>query len=375
MEAHVPLGRILGVKIGLHFSWILIAFLIVFSLSARFRTVHPDWGAGTIWVLSMATAGLFFASIVAHELSHAMVAKARGLPVHSITLFALGGVARIEKESANAETEFWMGIVGPISSACIGVLCLGAASALGWPFLAEPETPLLAMLVWLGYINLVLAAFNMLPGFPMDGGRVLRAAVWHVTGDEDRATRVATTSGQVVAVGFILLGIISFFQGAGLGGLWIAFIGWFLLGAARASAAQQDLSENLRGVRVSDVMSRDCPIVDGRSNLETFVEEVLRTGNRCFLIVEHDKVTGLITPHEVKAVDKSKWPYKTVFEVMRPLDELRTVTPDAPASEALEIIGREGVNQLPVVSDARLEGVVSRERIVQYLVTRAELSM
>jgi len=375
METHVPLGRVLGVKIGFHFSWILIAFLIVFSLSARFRMTNPDWGAGTIWVLSIATAALFFASIVAHELSHAMVAKARGLPVHSITLFALGGVARIEKESADAKTEFWMGIVGPISSAFIGVLCLAAASALGWPFMADPETPLLAMLVWLGYINVVLAVFNMLPGFPMDGGRVLRAAVWHATGDEHRATRVATTSGQAVAFGFIMLGIIGFFQGAGLGGLWLAFIGWFLLGAARASAAQLEVSESLRGVRVSDVMSRDCPIVDGRSNLETFVEDVLRTGSRCFLIVENGRVTGLITPHEVKSVEKSQWPYKTVYEVMKPLDQLRTVTPDTPASEALEIIGRQDVNQLPVVSDGRLEGIVSRERILRYLVTRAELNM
>jgi Zn-dependent protease len=375
METHVSLGRILGVKIGLHFSWILIAFLVVFSLSARFRMTNPDWGAGTIWLLAIATAALFFASIVAHELSHAMVAKARGLPVHSITLFALGGVARIEKESADAKTEFWMGIVGPISSALIGVLCLAAASALGWPFMAEPETPLLAMLVWLGYINVVLAVFNMLPGFPMDGGRVLRAAVWHATGDEHRATRVATTSGQAVAFGFIVLGIVGFFQGAGLGGLWLAFIGWFLLGAARASAAQLEVSESLRGVRVSDVMSRDCPIVDGRSNLETFVEDVLRTGSRCFLIVENGRVTGLITPHEVKSVEKSQWPYKTVFEVMKPLDQLRTVRPDTPASEALETIGRQDVNQLPVVSDGRLEGIVSRERIVRYLVTRAELNM
>lgn len=375
METHVSLGRILGVKIGLHFSWILIAFLIVFSLSARFRITNPDWGAGTIWLLAIATAALFFASIVAHELSHAIVAKRRGLPVHSITLFALGGVARIEKESADAKTEFWMGIVGPISSAAIGISCLAVAFALGWPFLAEPETPVLAMLVWLGYINVALAVFNMLPGFPMDGGRVLRAVVWHATGDEARATRIATATGQAMAVGFIILGVISFFQGTGLGGLWLAFIGWFLLGAARASAAQLEVSESLRGVRVSDVMSRDCPIVDGRSNLATFAEEVLRTGNRCFLILENGKVTGLVTPHEVKAVERSQWPYKTVFEVMKPLDQLRTVTPDTPASEALETIGRQNVNQLPVVSDARLEGIVSRDRIVRYLVTRAELNM
>ncbi|MGH9335638.1 MAG: M50 family metallopeptidase, partial [Vicinamibacteria bacterium] len=153
MEGQIQLGRILGVKIGLHYSWFLIALLIVFSLGARFRLTNPDWGAGTIWSLAVVTALLFFASIIAHELSHAMVARMRGLPVRSITLFALGGVAQIEKESADAKTEFWMGIVGPIASALIGLLCLGAASLLGWPFWTEPGTPLLAMLVWLGYIN------------------------------------------------------------------------------------------------------------------------------------------------------------------------------------------------------------------------------
>src|SRR5262245_29497998 len=160
MESSIKLGRVLGVPIGLHYTWIIIALLIAFSLAVRFQESHPDWGSGTAWATAIITTALFFASIVVHELSHAMVAKKRGLPVHSITLFALGGVARIEKEAADAKTEFWMGIVGPITSAVVGFICLGLARTLGWAMLAEPGTPLMAMLVWLGYINIVIAIFN-----------------------------------------------------------------------------------------------------------------------------------------------------------------------------------------------------------------------
>ena len=376
METHIKLGRIFGVKIGLHYTWLIIAVLIAFSLATRFQDMHPDWGPGVAWVTAIITAALFFAAIIAHELSHTMVAKWRGLPVRAITLFALGGVAQIEKEAADAKTEFWMGIVGPITSAVLGFICLGLAWTLGWTMLAEPGTPVMAMLVWLGYINIGLAIFNMIPGFPLDGGRVLRAVIWWITGDGTRATRIAALVGQVIAFGFIILGLISFFRGAGFNGLWIAFIGWFLLLAARASYTQLEMSERLRGVRVSDVMTRDCQLVDGRSDLQTFVDkQLLHTGRRCFLTVENGAVEGLITPNEVKAVERARWPHTTVADVMIPIDRLRTVRPDTPVTEALEIIGRADVNQLPVMSNGRLEGVISRDQILQYLVTRAELDM
>jgi len=374
MESHINLGRIFGVKIGLHYTWIIIALLIAFSLAARFQEMHPDWGSSVAWATAIITGALFFASIIAHELSHALVAKRRGLPVRSITLFAFGGVAQIEADAADAKTEFWMAIAGPVMSAVLGFICLGLAWVLGWAMPAEPGTPLMAMLVWLGYINITLAIFNMIPGFPMDGGRVLRAVVWWITGNRVRATRIATIMGQFIAFGFIFIGLFSFFRGAGFGGLWIAFIGWFLLQAARSSYAQLEMSERLRGVRVSDVMARDCPVVDGRSNLQTFVDDyLLRTGRRCFLIVENGAVAGLITPQEVKAVERARWPLTTVYDVMIPIDRLRTVKPDTPVTEALELIGRADVNQLPVMSNGRLEGIISRNRVLQFLVTRAEL--
>jgi Zn-dependent protease/predicted transcriptional regulator len=381
MEAQIKLGRVFGVQIGLHYSWLIIAFLITLSLASRFQVTNPQWGGGVIWATAIITGVLFFAAIIAHELAHAAVAKARGLPVRSITLFALGGVAQIEKEAGDAKTEFWMGIAGPITSALIGFLLLGIASALGWTLevgtlVPTAETPLIAMLVWLGYINISLAIFNMIPGFPLDGGRVLRAILWWVTGDAARATRAAARTGQLIAFGLIALGILQFFGGAGFGGLWIAFIGWFLLDAARASYAQVEITESLRGLRVRDVMETDCSVVEGRDSLQTFVDDhLLRTGRRCFLVADAGRVVGLLTPHEIKSIERARWPATTVESVMRPLEKLRTIEPHASVVEALEAMGRENVNQLPVVSEGRLEGMISRGQVLQLLQTRADLNL
>ena len=380
MEANIKLGRIFGIEIGLHYSWFLIALLVVFSLGGHFQMMNPEWSAGAAWATALVTGLLFFAAIVVHELSHAAVAKMRGLPVRSITLFALGGVANIEREAADAKTEFWMGIVGPITSAVIGFICLALASALGWSPSTEgmmtAATPPLAMLVWLGYINIMLAVFNMIPGFPLDGGRVLRAIVWWTTGDADRSTRIAARTGQFVAIFFIVWGIFNFFSGGGFGGLWFAFIGWFLLNAAQASYAQVEIIQSLKGKTVGDVMTEDCPTVDGNTNLQTFADEfLLKTGRRCFIVAEQGRIAGLVTPHEVKEIERSKWAFTTLFDVMLPLDRLRTVEPEMPVAEALELMGREDVNQLPVVREGRLEGIISRGHILQLLQTRAELNM
>lgn len=374
MKAQIKLGRIFGVEIGLHYSWFIIALLITLSLAEQFRLHNADWGNSLRWAVALFTALLFFAAIIAHELSHALVAKSQGLPVRSITLFALGGVAQIEKEAADARTEFWMGIVGPITSLVIGVICLGATLAMGWQPPDFPERPLPAMLMWLGYINIMLAIFNMIPGFPLDGGRVLRALVWWITGDAKRATTIAAQVGQFIAFGFIVLGVFRFFGGAGFGGLWIAFIGWFLLTASRESQAQVAITEGLKGVRVADVMSRDYPTVDGYSNLQTFVEEhLVRTGRRCFVVTVNGHPEGMITPNEISEVQRARWPYTTVADVMRPLDQVRTVTPDTPVAEALELMAREDLNQLPVAINGQLAGIISRAHVLQLLQTRAEL--
>ncbi len=375
MRSSIRLGRLFGIEVGLHYSWFLIALLITLSLTNEFRTTHSDWSDAIVWATSLMTALLFFAALLAHEMSHALVARSRGLATKAITLFALGGVAQIEKEPEDAKTEFWVGIAGPISSALIGVVCLGLAWAAGWRAGATPETPVLAMLVWLGFINLMLAGFNMIPGFPLDGGRILRALIWWRNRDSVRSTMLAARVGQAVALIFIALGIFRFFAGAGFGGLWIAFIGWFLLQAAGASYSSVSLASTLKNVHVSDVMDRTCTVVDGNLNVQQFVEEhLLRSGRRCFVVEQQGQVAGLITPHEIKELDRQRWPYTTLYDIMRPLDQVHTVTPATPVMEALETMGRDDVNQLPVVTGNHLEGIVTRANVLQFLQTHAELS-
>ena len=370
MRSQIKLGRIFGIEVGLHYSWFLIALLIVVSLSSQFHASNPDWGDALILAVSITTAILFFVSLLLHELAHSLVATSNRLPVREITLFALGGVSQIEKNPTSAKIEFWMAFVGPLTSAVIGAICLTVAAVIG----GASSRPAMAMLSWLGYINLGLAVFNLIPGYPLDGGRVFRAIVWWKTGDADYSTKTAAKVGQAVAFVFIAIGILRFFGGAGIGGLWIAFIGWFLLQASRESYVRVDLAHALQGVRVADVMTRDCPTVESWLNVQNLVEqEILRTGQRCFIVMEQGAVVGLVTPQEVMPLDRAKWPFTTVSDIMRPLDDLRSVTPDAPLTAAIEAMGRSDLNQLPVLSDGHLAGVLSRAHVLSYLQTRAEL--
>lgn len=374
MNAQIKLFRIFGIEIGLHYSWLLIALLVVLSLTGQFAAANPNWSIAIVWGLSVLTALLFFASIVVHELSHAAVAKARGLPVRSITLFALGGVAQIEKEASDAKTEFWMAIAGPITSLLIGFVCLGIATAIGWTPTGKHPSPLTAMLGWLGVINIALAVFNMIPGFPLDGGRVLRAIVWWIAGDASRATRIASLVGQFIGFAFIILGLVRFFSGAGFGGLWLSFIGWFLLDAARSTYTQSETGERLRGVHVRDVMTRDFPVVEASISLQTFVDDyLLRSGRRFFMVEEDGRLLGLVTSHELKDVDRQKWSQLAVRDVMIPLTKLHAVKPSTSLTDVLEIMSREDVNQLPVMSNDHLDGIVSRWHILRLLQTRIEL--
>src|SRR6185503_3962740 len=222
--------------------------------------------------------------------------------------------------------------------------------------------------------NLGLGLFNMPPGFPLDGGRVLRAIVWWLTGSMERATRIAARVGQVIAVIFIAFGIYQFFRGAGLSGLWIAFIGWFLLQAAGAQYQELELKHALVGVRTGDLMSRDCAQVPGPTSVQDFVDEfLLRSGRRCFFVPVQGSIAGLITPHEVRALERSLWPLTPIQQIMKPLDKLRVVAPETAAMEALEMMAREDLNQLPVVSGHHVKGLLSRSNILEALRSRREL--
>jgi Zn-dependent protease/predicted transcriptional regulator len=376
LHASIKLGKISGIEIGLHYSWFIIAALIVFSLGEHFHQVNPHWSMWLVWITALITAVLFFVTLLLHELAHSLVAQKRGLRVKAITLFALGGVSQTEEDAADPKTEFLVAIAGPITSLVIGFLCLGIAMALGWQRSAEPSTAVAALLVWLGYINIALALFNMIPGFPLDGGRVLRSIIWGITKNADRSTRIAARIGQVVALLFILDGIWQFFHGGGFGGLWIAFIGWFLMDAAKASYSEVETESALRDLRVAEVMSSDCVIVNHGISLQEFVDTyLLTTGQRCFAVEDHDRLIGLITLRDVSQVPRNRWEQVTVGEVMRPLKQLQTVSPDAPVLDALKIMVRNDINQLPVVARESLQGIITRSQIMQVLQIRNNLRL
>jgi len=372
MRAQIKLGSIGGIAIGLHYTWFVIAVLIALSLAARFRSVNQGWSSALIWSTAVITAVLFFVTLLLHELAHSMVAKSYGLRVRSITLFALGGVSQIESEAPNARSEFWIAIVGPITSAVIGGLLLLLARAFGWHSGIHATTPLLAVLLWLGYINFGLAVFNMIPGYPLDGGRVLRSLLWWISGNQQRATRWTTQIGQGVAFLLILFGLLQFFLGAGFAGLWLAFIGWFLLDAARASYIQLGVMSELRDHSVADLMERNCPSVEGYLSLRDFVDEyLLHSQSRCFLVVHDSRPVGLVTPDEIAAVPRDTWAQNSLQSVMRRLDQLPAVPPEMQAIEALELMGRENLTVLAVVSNGNLLGIFSQTQVMRFLEIRS----
>jgi Zn-dependent protease/CBS domain-containing protein len=376
MRSTIKLGKISGIEIGLHYSWFLIAALIVFSLGEYFHRVNPYWSEWEVWITALVTAILFFFTLLLHELAHSLVAQKRGLKVRAITLFALGGISQTQDDATDAKTEFWIAIAGPIASLFIGFACLALATAFGWHRSADPHTMPSAVLVWLGYINIGLALFNMIPGFPLDGGRVLRSIIWGITKNADRSTRIAARVGQIVALLFIVDGIWQFFHGGGFGGLWIAFIGWFLMDAAKASYAEVETAAALRDVPVCEVMSTECSIVNCGTTLQDFVDGyVLITGQGCFAVEDQDRLIGLITLRDVSKVPRDRWQQVTVGEAMRPLKQLQTVSPDTPVLDALKIMVRNDINQLPVVAHGSLQGIVSRSQLRQLLQVRAALRL
>jgi Zn-dependent protease len=367
LRSQIKLGRISGIEIGLHYSWLIIALLISFSLAGHFHSVRPDWSAGITWIAAILTSIFFFITLLLHELAHSIVAKSRGLRVRAITLFALGGVSQIESEAPNARSEFWIAIVGPLTSLIIGGVLLGLARLSGAGTIA-PSSPVDAVLLWLGYINLALAGFNMIPGYPLDGGRVLRAILWWITHNADRATRLASQVGQVVAFLFILYGVFRFFVGANIGGLWIAFIGWFLLDAARSSYMQVSVAAGLRDRHVADIMERDCPAVPGYLSVRDFVDvHLLHNNSACFLVMQNNEPAGLVTANEAKKVGRDQWEQTSVQSIMRPLKSLPAVTPDMPVLKAMEVMTRENVNELAVVSNGHFEGIFSRLQVLRFL--------
>lgn len=365
------IGRILGIPIYLHASWVIIFFLITFSLALQFTQLHPQWSNLQHWTLGILTSLLFFGSVVFHELAHSVVAQHYKIRVVSITLFIFGGLARISRDPSKAIQEFNIALAGPFAS---GLLAVGFyALTLLFPYSQMTG----ALATWLWQTNAALALFNLLPGFPLDGGRIFRALVWGATNNFTKATRVAATSGKLVAYGMILTGAYGIFNGK-VQLLWLAFIGWFLLNAAQESITQVTIREALAGLNAADVMSSEIPSVDGHITLEEYGTEVLRTGRRCHLVLTDDRLVGMMNVHMLNDVPREEWAHNSVQAAMIPREKILWTSPEESLLHLLERLLSADINQMPVVSGAgdgapQVVGMVTRDSILRVMQTRSEL--
>ena len=372
MPGSFRIGKIAGIDIDIHVSWIIILVLLTWSLATGwFPQLYPGWSTATYWVVSLIASLLLFVSVLLHELAHSLVARRRGLPVKNITLFVFGGVSNIEQEPTSAGIEFQMAVVGPLTSLLIGVVCF----LLQLP-LRGSNSPLQGILSYLAVTNLLLGVFNLIPGLPLDGGRVLRSIVWKLSGSMRRATRVAAISGQIIGYVFILLGIWLFFTSNILDGIWFGFIGWFLLNAAQSANAQGALESVLRGVTVGEVMNPTPVTVPADISLQQLVDTYfLPKGLRYALVMQADQLVGLITLNDIRHIPRDQWEQMPISSAMIPLERLHIVTPQQPLSDVLPLMAGRDVNQLPVVQNGALVGIVSRDAIVHYLEVRRNLGL
>jgi Zn-dependent protease len=362
----IRIGSVFGIPIYLHTSWFIIFALITLSLRTQFTAQYPHWTGGQRWALGVITSLLFFASVVFHELSHSLVARHYRIPVSSITLFVFGGLARIERDPDSAVQEFTIAIAGPLSSLFLaGCFWLVA-------HYAHANEMVTAVAIWLAWINFLLAIFNLVPGFPLDGGRVLRGIAWGITKSFSRASQIASASGRFFAFLMILIGIWQALNGNWVNGLWLAFIGWFLLEAARESFAQVALRSTLTGVRAEDIMTPEIPTVPRDISLEDYVHEVLRTGRRSHIVTGAGTPVGLVTLHSTRNAPRDEWHNTSIQAVMVPIDRVHSAQPEEPALQILERMQKEDINQMPVLSDGRIVGMIGRDTILRVLQTRLQ---
>ncbi|GAC1637549.1 MAG: site-2 protease family protein [Candidatus Acidiferrum sp.] len=363
---------IAGIPIYVHPTWLVIFALLTWNIVDQYSEKHPNWSMNQHWIAGVATSLLLFASVIFHEMAHSLVAQRYKIKVISITLFIFGGVARIERDPSKAIQEFNIAVAGPLASFFLGGVFWGLSKFFNYSEIFG------ALTIWLAAINASLALFNLLPGFPLDGGRIFRAIVWGITKDFSKATRYAGTSGKIVAYAMILYGgWIAVHRD--LSGLWVAFIGWFILNAAQESVAQVEVRETLSGLRAKDVMSHEVPTFSGGDTLEDYAAEVLRTGRRFHLVLTDDRLTGMMNVHVLNAVPREEWAHTSVQGVMTPRENILLAGPDEPLLGLLERLLANEVNQMPVVTagdgegNMQIIGMVTRDSILRVIQTRGEL--
>jgi Zn-dependent protease/predicted transcriptional regulator len=372
MKVSWRIGRIFGIDIHIDASWLVIFGLFTWIMASYyFPSGYPQWPKWQYWAVGALTSILFFASVLGHELAHSLVAIKQGEKVRRITLFILGGVSQISEEPKQASKEFFMALVGPLASFAIAIGCYFLVLAF-----RPINEPLAAMARYLSFINVLLGGFNLLPGFPMDGGRVLRAIVWKVTGNLKKATRIASSVGQGFAVLFIVLGFLMMFRGLFVNGIWIMMIGWFLHSAAGQGYHQVIMREMLAHVRAEDLMERDIQSVSGNLPIQKLVDEfIFRHRDRAFIVADRGDIKGIVCLEDVKRISKDQWPSTMVSEAMTPQEDLVTASPEDDGNKVLAQLTTKSVHQVPVVKDGKIQGVVCRTDILHFLQLRSELGV
>jgi Zn-dependent protease/predicted transcriptional regulator len=357
-------GRVAGIEVRVDSSWAVIALLIGYSMYLRSRIVYPELsGGGALGIAVLATV-LFFGSVLVHELAHALVSQARGIRVQDITLFLFGGATRARVESRGPGDEFLIALVGPLTSALLAGL-FGIIAGLGGDVLSRPLAGTFGYLAW---VNLLLAGFNLIPGFPLDGGRLLRSAIWKATGSLGRATRIASAAGQ--AVGWLLVagGVAFLLAGDLAGGIWFAFIGWFLVQAARSSYQELQLQQLLRGVEAEDVMAANLLRIPPELSLQDAVDDYfMRYDHGAFPVDEQGRTIGLLTLRGVRRVPREQWPTRRVREHMVPLGDQVVVAPDARMDGVLGKLQDGEAGRVLVVQDGEVVGIITPSDLTRWL--------
>ena len=363
MGKSIQLGRIFGIPFRLDYSWFLIFIFITLLLSLSvFPSGYPDWSPVSYWVVGIATSLLFFSSVLAHELAHCLVGRRMGIPAKSITLFFFGGIAHLGKEASRPTAELKMAIAGPLCSLALAGIFYG----ISWLCSGFSEH-LAALTGWLYLINGILAVFNMIPGFPLDGGRVLRSIIWLVTGNYMRASRIATIAGYGVSYIFILGGILLLLLLGRLDGLWFIFLGFFLNSTTRTTYRQATLRNSLKGFTAQDVMTKDFPRIPRHITIRELVKgPLLTSSSQCYLVADGDRLAGLLTVQQVKEVPRDYWDLTTTGQAMTPVEKMQIVQPSDDALGLLERMDEENLELVAVVRESRIMGIILRDNLVRF---------
>lgn len=369
---NLKVARILGIDILIHWSWLAIFFLLTWWLAlGLYDELYPQWSDGERWTAAVVSSLLLFVSVLLHELSHSIMAIRRGIPVRSITLFIFGGVAALSEEPEKPKQEFEIAVVGPLTSFVLA-LVFGLLALL---FGARDEKPAGAVLGYLAFINLILAAFNLLPGFPLDGGRLLRAALWSRSGDLVKATQRAAMAGATLSLVLMGFGVVSLLAGNFLGGIWFIVIGWFLRSAAEASHRQVVMKEALEGVALLSLVNRYVQSVPPATSVLELVQDYIEVhSQRAFPVMKGDELLGVVTLSDVRKLARERWPATSVADIMTPLEAIVQLTTADAASEALKLMTQRDVNQVAVVDDGRFVGFFSHSDLLRLLQIRSELA-